>query len=132
MFTSGEGQGYVAEKSEVESGWLFPVGDEIVELGYTDMFTDMFDCLEAGKAPTETFYDGYVVNCIMDACYRAAETRSWTPVELDWRGGTAAPISRHVAEYNDMNIVKQETMPDGRIKMILMEKETGRIVDTIV
>ncbi len=132
MFTSGTGQGYVAEKSEVESGWQFPVGDEIVELGYTDMFTDMFNSMETGQAPTETFYDGYVVNCIMDACYRSAATRSWTPVELDWRGGTAAPIERHVEEYNNMNIVKQETMPDGRVKMILMEKDTGRIVDIVV
>ena len=32
MFSSGEG-GYVAEKAETESGWLFPVGDEIGELG---------------------------------------------------------------------------------------------------
>ena len=133
MFTSGQGQGgYVAEKSEVESGWLFPVGDEIVELGYTDMFTDMFNSMEAGKEATETFYDGYVVNCVMDACYRSAESRSWTPVELDWHGGTADPIARHIEEYDGKNIVKQETMPDGRVKMILMEKDTGRIVDIIV
>lgn len=131
MFTSGEGQGYVAEKSEVESGWLFPVGDEIVELGYTDMFTDMFNSLEAGRHPTETFYDGYVVNCVMDACYRSAASRAWEPVELEWRGGGADPIRRQAEEYEGMNIVKKETMPDGRVKMILMDKESGRIVDRI-
>ena len=43
MFTSGAGGGYVAEKAETASGWLFPVGDEVSELGYVDMFTDMFD-----------------------------------------------------------------------------------------
>ena len=132
MFTSGEGSGYVAEKSEVESGWLFPVGDEIVELGYTDMFTDMFNSLEQGTSPTEDFYDGYVVNCIMDACYRSAKERAWVPVEVDWRHGTAEPIRREIAEYDGKNIVKQETMPDGRVKMILMEKDTGRIVDITV
>lgn len=132
MFTSGEGSGYVAEKSEVESGWLFPVGDEIVELGYTDMFTDMFNSLEQGTSPTEDFYDGYVVNCIMDACYRSAKERTWVPVDVDWRHGKADPIHREIAEYDGKNIVKQETMPDGRVKMILMEKDTGRIVDITV
>ena len=132
MFTSGEGKGYVAEKSEVESGWLFPVGDEVVELGYTDMFSDMFNSLEVGKQPTETFYDGYVVNCVMDACYKSAASGIWTPVELDWRGGDIKPISPHIEEHEGMNIVKQETMPDGRVKMILMEKDTGRIVDKVV
>ena len=38
MFSSGEGGGYVAEKAETASGWLFPVGDELSELGYVDMF----------------------------------------------------------------------------------------------
>lgn len=132
MFTSGEGSGYVAEKSEVESGWLFPVGDEIVELGYTDMFTDMFNSLEQGTSPTEDFYDGYVVNCIMDACYRSAQERTWVPVDVAWRHGKVDPIHREIAEYDGKNIVKQETMPDGRVKMILMEKDTGRIVDITV
>ena len=30
--------------------------------------------------PTETFYDGYVVNAIMDACYRSIESRRWERV----------------------------------------------------
>ena len=68
--------GYVAEKAETESGWLFPVGDEVAELGYVDMFTDMFDAMEQGREPTETFYDGYVVNAVMDACYRSAARRA--------------------------------------------------------
>ena len=45
MFTAARG-GYVAEKAESESGWLFPVGDEVHELGYTNMFTDMFAAME--------------------------------------------------------------------------------------
>src|SRR5437660_4733076 len=66
MFSSGAGGRYVAEKSESASGWLFPVGDEVHELGYTDMFTDMFDALETKRVPRESFYDGYVVNVVMD------------------------------------------------------------------
>src|SRR6187200_1358879 len=39
MFSAGgSGGGYVAEKSEADRGWMFPVGDEAAELGYIDMF----------------------------------------------------------------------------------------------
>ena len=52
------------------------------------MFSDMFAALEEGRAPRETFYDGYVVNAVMDAAYRSAKSRAWEPVELsEWRGG---------------------------------------------
>ena len=34
MFTAVGQGGYVAEKAEGETGWLFPVGDEVGELGY--------------------------------------------------------------------------------------------------
>src|SRR5215218_4054051 len=77
--------GYVAEKAETTSGWMFPVGDELAELGYVDMFADMFGAMDGGRQPIETFYDGYVVNAVMDACYRSAESGRWVPVQLDWR-----------------------------------------------
>ena len=50
MFSSGEGGGYVAEKAETAAGWLFPVGDEVAELGYVDMFKDMFNALDEGRS----------------------------------------------------------------------------------
>ena len=75
MYSSGGGEGYVAEKLESAEGWVFPVGDEVAELGYVDMFTDMFESIDAGTEPQETFYDGYVVNAIMDAAYRSAATQ---------------------------------------------------------
>ncbi len=75
MFTSGNGEGYVAEKAEVNKGWLFPVGDESHELGYPNMFTDMFEAIEEDRDPLESFYDGYVVNAILDAAYKSAETK---------------------------------------------------------
>src|SRR5206468_10949753 len=92
-FTAGGGGGYVAAKSESAAGWLFPVGDEASELGYVDMFSDMFRAMETGTSPRETFYDGYVVNAVMDACYRSATSGRWEPLEMDWRGGTTARIS---------------------------------------
>ena len=59
MFTSKGLGGYVAEKAESETGWLFPVGDEIHELVYTHMFSEMFEAMDKGEKPMETFYDGY-------------------------------------------------------------------------
>ena len=81
MFTAAGEGGYVAEKAESQQGWLFPVGDEAHELGYVHMFNDMLDALEEGRAPQETFYDGYVVNAIIDAAYRSAKSDRWEPVD---------------------------------------------------
>jgi predicted dehydrogenase len=134
MFTSVGQGGYVAEKAEGDTGWLFPVGDEVVALGYVDMFHDMFDSMDNGTSPMETFYDGYIVNAIMDASYRAADSKKWEPVELEiWRG---AEISEDLAAQKEFDedhyLVKEEVMPDGRTKIILKEKSTGKIIQKFV
>ena len=131
MYTTGRG-GYLAEKAESETGWLFPVGDEVNELGYNHMFSDMFDAMDSGRQPAETFYDGYIVNAIMDACYQSAETRQWEPVKLDiWHGeGT------HENEKSDSalidgkyHLIKEERMPGGELKQILKDINTGEVVE---
>ena len=132
MFTAGGGGGYVAEKAETEAGWLFPVGDEVSELGYTDMFSDMFDAMDEGRQPQETMYDGYIVNAIMDACYRSARSKQWEAVELEWRHGSTSRISKDALAYDGHTIIKSETLPDGRRKMILKDNDTGDFVDRIV
>ncbi|MDJ0925493.1 MAG: Gfo/Idh/MocA family oxidoreductase [Acidimicrobiia bacterium] len=131
MYTSGGGSGYVAEKLESTEGWLFPVGDEVSELGYVDMFTDMFNALDSGTQPMETFYDGYVVNAIMDAAYKSAESRVWEPVEVDWRAEPTERIAKDVAYHDGHPIVKEEVLPDGRKKLILSDKDTGSIFDIV-
>ncbi|MBX3050760.1 MAG: Gfo/Idh/MocA family oxidoreductase [Caldilineaceae bacterium] len=132
MFTSGAGQGYVAEKAESASGWLFPVGDELSELGYVDMFTDMFNAMDEGRAPVETFYDGYVVNAVMDACYKSAQSRRWEPVEMAWRGGSIPRISKAVRQHDGQVVIKEETMPDGKVKMILKDPASGTFSERVV
>jgi len=135
MFTAGAGGGYVAEKSESEKGWLFPVGDEVVELGYVDMFSDMFRALESGTAPQETFYDGYVVNAVMDAAFRSAKSSRWEPVELfEWRGGVAPRIGAGSKPemYDGKVVIKREILPDGRQKLILKDPASGDFVDRVV
>ena len=130
MFTSVGQGGYVAEKAEGDTGWLFPVGDEVVSLGYVDMFKDMFASMDAGTEPMETFYDGYIVNAIIDASYKAAKSKKWEPVELEiWRGAEAAENESALKDYDEIHyLVKEEVMPDGRTKLILKEKASGKIV----
>ncbi len=134
MFTAGDSGdgGYVAEKAETSAGWLFPVGDEVSELGYVDMFTDMFRSLEAGAPPRETFYDGYVVNAIMDACYRSASNHGWEPIELEWRGGSTPRISSTPERHEGLVVIKREILPDGRHKLILKDEATGDFMDRVV
>ncbi|MDA2930495.1 Gfo/Idh/MocA family oxidoreductase [Acidobacteria bacterium AH-259-O06] len=133
MFTAAEHSEYVAEKAEGETGWFFPVGDEVHELGYTHMFIDMFNALDDGKAPKETFYDGYVVNAIIDACYRSAESKRWEPVELEvWRGAEhSEKISPPVTEIDGYVLIKRERMSNGKTKLILKDKDTGKIIEKI-
>jgi hypothetical protein len=135
MFTAGSSGGYVAEKAESEKGWLFPVGDEIVELGYVDMFTDMFRAMEAGTAPQESFYDGYVVNAVMDSCFRSAKSGRWDPVELfEWRGGVAPRIGAGTTPemHEGKVVIKREILPDGRQKLILKDPASGDFEDRVV
>jgi predicted dehydrogenase len=134
MFTTGKSADYVAEKAESNSGWLFPVGDELNELGYNHMFMDMFNAMEKGTQPKETFYDGYVVNSVLDAAYRSAKSKLWEPVKLDiWRGRTGVSKHAHLTEYDaDHYLVKEEVTHYGAKKVILKNKKSGKIVERVL
>ena len=134
MFTAVGQGGYVAEKAESDTGWLFPVGDEVAELGYRDMFLDMFNAIDEEREPLETFYDGYVVNAIIDACYKSAKSKQWEAVEIqDWRGTTETADAQ--ASQSDADeqyaLLKEERMPDGRMKRIFRDRETGQIIERV-
>lgn len=134
MFTTGKGYDYVAEKAESNTGWLFPVGDELNELGYNHMFTDMFNSIENGRAPKETFYDGYVVNAVLDAAYKSAKTKLWEPVMLEiWRGREGVTKDSHLVEYDaEHYLVKEETTHYGAKKLILKNKNTNKIIEKVL
>jgi predicted dehydrogenase len=134
MFTTGKGANYVAEKAESNTGWLFPVGDELNELGYNHMFMDMFNALEQGTSPKETFYDGYVVNAVLDAAYRSAKNKLWEPVQLEvWRGKEGIGKGNQLTEYDaEHYFVKEEVTHYGAKKLILKNKQSGKIVEKLV
>ncbi len=130
MFTAtGEG-GYVAEKAETDKGWLFPVGDEVGALGYDNMFHDMFESIDHNRKPMEDFYDGYVVNAIIDACYASAKSKKWEPVQLDiWRGKADVPKINALKDYDENYfLIKKELLPNGVTKLILKDKNNNEII----
>ncbi len=134
MFTSGKGGDYVAEKAESNSGWLFPVGDELNELGYNHMFMDMLNSLENGVQPKETFYDGYIVNSILDAAYKSAKSKIWEPVKLEiWRGKEGYTKDDHLTKYDEEHyLIKEETTHYGAKKLILKNRQSGKISEKII
>ncbi len=135
IFTSGAaGTGYVAEKAETDRGWLYPVGDELNELGYNHMFADMFDAIESQRSPRETFYDGYVVNAILDAAYKSAKSKQWEPIHLAvWHGLNDVDKISAQHEYDaDHWLVKEEITHYGARKVILKEKKSGKIIERVI
>jgi hypothetical protein len=95
------------------------------------MFMDMFNALEKNESPKENFYDGYVVNEILDAAYRSAKTKQWEPVTLKvWRGKEGVSKDSHLTEWDkDHYLVKEELTHYGAKKLILKNKITGKIIE---
>ena len=73
--------GYLAEKTDAETGWVFPIADEPRVFGYDAQFQHFVEAFRTGVAPRETFEDGYVVNTIIDAAYRSIRSGRWEAVE---------------------------------------------------
>jgi predicted dehydrogenase len=130
MYTAVGRTGYVAEKAEGTTGWLFPVGDEPGALGYVDMFADMLNALDGATTPRETLYDGYVVNAIIDAAYASIEKKQWQPVNLPvWRGRESVESLAVFRDHDaDHVLLKEERMMDGTTKLILRHKKTGQVI----
>ncbi len=134
MYTAAEHAGYVAEKAESSTGWLFPVGDEAGALGYVDMFDNVLGALETRQPPSETFYDGYVVNAIIDAAYASIASKQWEHVSLPvWHATGHVDRTAAARSFDDdYQIVKREQMPDGQTKLILRHKSSGKIEQRVV
>jgi hypothetical protein len=58
----------------------------------------------------------------------------WEPVKLDvWRGKTGVSKDSHLQEYDAAHyLVKEEVTHYGAKKLILKNKQTGKIVERIL
>jgi predicted dehydrogenase len=74
--------GYLGEKADIDTGWVFPVPDETHAHGHDAMMRDVVESFRSGTAPRETFRDGLAVNSIIDAAYRSMRSGRWEPAEL--------------------------------------------------
>lgn len=82
------------------------------------MFTDMFDSIDKGTQPAEIFYDGYIVNAILDAAYKSSKTKQWEPVIIeDWRGSNEVKQQHAFAGYDEnYYLIKEEILPSVKRK----------------
>lgn len=71
--------GYLGEKADIDTGWVFPVADETYVHGHDAMMRHVVESFRAGTPPRETFEDGLAVNQIIDAAYRSMRSGRWEP-----------------------------------------------------
>ncbi len=81
--------GYVLEKAEIDSGWTRPLPEEAFTYGYQGEMRHFVNCLRQHATPRETYEDGYIVNCILDAGYESMRSHQWVGVNY---GTPPAPI----------------------------------------
>lgn len=72
--------GYIGEKADADTGWVFPVPDETHVHGHDAMMQDVVGAFRTGTEPRETFRDGLIVNSVLDAAYRSMASGHWEPL----------------------------------------------------
>ena len=75
--------GYLVEKADSETGWVYPVPEETRAYGFSQQMRHFVEHFAAGTTPLETFEDGVIVNQVIDACYRSMRTGVWEKVKAD-------------------------------------------------
>jgi predicted dehydrogenase len=75
--------GYVIEKADVDSGWTRPLPEEAFAYGYQAEMRHFVECVRDGVPPRETYEDGYIVNCVLDAGYESMREKRWVSVSYD-------------------------------------------------
>jgi predicted dehydrogenase len=73
--------GYLGEKVDADTGWVYPVPDETHVHGHDAMMQHVVETFRSGHEPRETFRDGHAVNTIIDAAYRSIRSGHWEAVE---------------------------------------------------
>jgi predicted dehydrogenase len=78
---STKSAGYVVEKADIDFGWTRPLPEEAFAYGYQAEMRHFVECARSGTQPRETYEDGYIVNCILDAGYQSMKSRQWVRLE---------------------------------------------------
>ena len=73
--------GYVVEKADTDLGWTRPLPEEAFAYGYQAEMRHFVDCVRDHVTPRETYEDGYVVNCVLEAGYESMRSGKWVRVE---------------------------------------------------
>lgn len=79
-FTS-RSAGYVVEKADIDFGWTRPLPEEAFTYGYQAEMRHFVECVRDRRTPRETYEDGYIVNCILDAGYQSMRSKKWVRVK---------------------------------------------------
>lgn len=74
--------GYLVEKADSDTGWVYPVPEEARAYGFSQEMRHFAEKFAAGEPPIETFEDGHIVNCVLDACYASMKSGAWEKVRL--------------------------------------------------
>jgi predicted dehydrogenase len=74
--------GYIGEKADADTGWVFPVPDETHVHGHDAMMQHVIEAFRGGTPPRETFEDGVIVNAILDAAYRSMKSGRLEPATI--------------------------------------------------
>ena len=69
--------GYVVEKADIDFGWTRSLPEEAFAYGYQAEMRHFVECVRNGVTPRETYEDGYVVNCILEAGYQSMRSSKW-------------------------------------------------------
>ncbi len=77
---TGKSSGYVVEKADLDFGWIRPLPEEAFAYGYHAEMRHFVECVRDGVQPRETYEDGFVVNCILEAGYQSMNEHRWVPV----------------------------------------------------
>lgn len=72
--------GYVVEKADIDFGWTRPLPEEAFAYGYQAEMRHFVECVRDGQSPRETYEDGYIVNCVLDAGYQSMRSHKWVRV----------------------------------------------------
>jgi predicted dehydrogenase len=72
--------GYVIEKADLDVGWTKPLPEEALTYGYHGEMRHFVECVRNETMPRETYEDGWIVNTILDAGYKAMRSRKWERV----------------------------------------------------